>query len=510
MVRLSIGDNGIGMSKIAVSNLFQPFTQAESSTTRKFGGTGLGLSICKNLTDIMNGRINVESTQGKGSIFSVEIPFQAAGKDPDIDDSHDLLGLRILLADADTDDRRFAAIYLAHWNAVAEICDEPSQVLTTIETSRTEGRPFDIIVFGPTWGEEAYDRLREPLRAQAKSPSFVILTNDRTASKGMIPPDKVVIESDPLRRSSFIRGIAMAAGRASPDVEYEDEPMHDQPAPTIEEATATGRLILVVEDNVTNQDVIRRQLNRLGYACEVASDGVEGLAAWKANKYAVLLTDCHMPNMDGYELTASIREAEKGSAHRIPIIAITANALQGEGETCLEAGMDDYLSKPLEMDRLKATLKNWMPPDAPLKPSGKSSGTDGKIADGKQRPSGEQTPKAAGESAEIRSPIDPRALMDIFGDDYATFKEILGEFVQPSADVVAEIKSAYQSRDAAAIGAAGHKLKSSSRSVGAHALADLCANLEEAGKSGDWDTIEASMPSVEPALREVMDYIEAL
>ena len=126
-----------------------------------------------------------------------------------------------------------------------------------------------------------------------------------------------------------------------------------------------GTLILLAEDNLTNQQVIRRQLTKLGYTCEIEDDGKLALEAWRRNDYALLLTDCHMPNMDGFELTASIRKDQEGSGKRSPIIAVTANALEGEAERCIAAGMDDYLSKPLAMSDLKATLRKWMPNAVP-------------------------------------------------------------------------------------------------------------------------------------------------
>ena len=253
-------------------------------------------------------------------------------------------------------------------------------------------------------------------------------------------------------------------------------------------------MILVAEDNLTNQDVIRRQLNQLGYACEFSSDGKEALRAWKKGNYVALLTDCHMPNMDGYQLTGAIRESEKGADGRIPIIAITASALQDEGERCLQSGMDDYLVKPLEMDKLEATLAKWIPSDTP--------------------PREEEPVKIlAGKNIwadDAQGVIDPKALKKIFGDVDDTFKEILLDFIEPSQDIVREIMAGYPAHDTPAIGASGHKLKSSSRAVGANALADLCDELELVGKAEDWRGIEKTIPKLEGSITQVMDYIKAL
>jgi PAS domain S-box-containing protein len=520
IIDFSIIDNGIGMSKSGVSNLFKPFTQAESSTTRRFGGTGLGLSICKNLTDIMKGKIDVKSTPGEGSTFKISIPFEVAEKVPGTSDSYDLSGLKILATIEDPDARTFIGGYLNHYGSEATMTDNISDIEEILATASGEGASFDILVLGSTLGAEEQKKLISTLRGDNKNLRYVLLTDDRKAKRGMVLPDKVIVQSYPLRRSAFLRGVAMAAGRASPDIDNDEGILKgaQKKAPTIDEAKAAGQLILIAEDNVTNQDVIRRQLGVLGYACEIADDGAQGLEAWKSGSYAVVLTDCHMPEMDGYEFTGAIRklEAEAGDEERIPIVAITANALQGEVDRCLDAGMDDYLSKPLEMDKLKKTLAKWMPASATagveeLELSEEQEVSEEPEVQETAEPEDVSEPEVSSEQAPSDGPaIDDRALKDIFGDDDETFKEILGDFGEPSLAIVKEIQDAFSARDAKIIGASGHKLKSSSRSVGAHTLADLCAELEKAGKAEDWETIDSLMPGLEPSMTDVMNYIEAL
>ncbi len=517
-VSLSVSDTGIGMNKSAVNNLFKPFTQAESSTTRRFGGTGLGLSICKNLTDIMNGRIEVESEEGKGSTFKVILPLEIADKETDKADSYNVEGLNIVIVAAEDDERTYMERYLQHGKANITSCKGVEEVKAILAFAKSEDKAFDILVFGCDCPEQARENLIVSLQEEEEGKlRFVILTNDRAAKKGMILPDKVVVETAPLRRSTFLRGVAMAAGRASPDVEHDGEgpTLPKKKAPTVEEAEASGHLILVAEDNVTNQDVIKRQLNQLGYACIITSDGVEASFELKNRNYAVLLTDCHMPNLDGYQLTELIRKQEEGGVDHIPIIAITANALQGEGDRCLAIGMDDYLPKPLEMDKLKATLKRWMPPealDAGVEEIVEDETTADEAVEGHQetQESEQNEEVESGSGGSEEAAIDPRALKDIFGEDDDTFKEILGDYVEPTRGIAKEINDAFEAQDAPAIGAAGHKLKSSSRSVGAHKLADLCFELEKAGKAGNWEEIEATMLQFEPTLEAVMDYIESL
>jgi CheY-like chemotaxis protein len=236
-VRLAVIDYGIGMRPEVVAKLFQPFTQADESTSRRFGGTGLGLSISQRLVELMGGRLTVRSTWGEGSEFAVELPLRPCAP-----------GFK-----------------------------------------------------------------QTPMHHEAVTPAE--------------------------RRSSPRLG-----------------------APTVEEAVRTQRLILLAEDNETNRDVMQEQLHLLGHVCEVANDGAIALDMWQREpgRYALLLSDCHMPNLDGFGLTEAIRTAEPQGT-RLPIVAVTANAMQGEALRCLERGMDDYLSKPLRMNELAAMLNKWLP-----------------------------------------------------------------------------------------------------------------------------------------------------
>ncbi len=208
-----------------------------------------------------------------------------------------------------------------------------------------------------------------------------------------------------------------------------------------------------------------------------------------------------MPHMDGYELTGCIRQAEESTSVRKPIIAVTANALEGEAQRCIAAGMDDYLSKPLAMSDLKAKLRKWLPVEADVE----------RIEVTIDAPNSAPTiDKSEGDFPSQDSPIDPSALKDVFGDDDDVFVEILKEFIDPSSANVEEILTAFEDRNADGVAKASHKLKSSARSVGAHELADLCASLEEAGNSENWTRIDNDAPRLPPAMKLVTEYISAL
>ncbi len=501
-LRFDVIDSGIGISKAAQSELFKEFTQAESSTTRRFGGTGLGLSICQRLTDMMDGSIEVESELGLGSTFSVSLNLPIPADHNISSDGHDLTDLHILFVGDDPVERELDAKYLRHWGADVSTIGKLDMTKAKALDAAEQNKPFDVVVLGSAWPIESRSTIISAIQDEDSlaGTRFALMTETRTKDSRPDISNTVYVDSDPLRRAPFIQAIAVAAGRASPDVSYDD--LNDQEtivAPTIEEAEAAGALILVAEDNVTNQNVIRRQLNLLGYAVETVDDGRQALEAMKSRDYAILLTDCHMPEMDGFELTRRIRAAEQDSQDRLPIIAVTASVLAAEIDRCFEAGMDDSLPKPFEMPKLKAALRKWMPNYVPSTAKVETKGTIGEAS------SAIVTGPDSGDQ-----PIDPNALKEVFGDDDETFKEILEDFLQPAIANGEEIKSALNERSADGVARAAHKLKSSARSVGANDLADLCELLEAAGNNDDWETIDAAAPRLEGSLERVAQFIRAL
>ncbi|MGE4221672.1 MAG: response regulator, partial [Alphaproteobacteria bacterium] len=485
---------GIGMSADQVANLFQPFTQAEGSIRRRFGGTGLGLAICSNLTGMMGGTIEAASESGQGSTFTVLLPLRVPADNKPQARESDLSGLTVLVLVDDVELRWIVRRYLEYWRATVEPVDSVDRLRDRHAAMGSErGGTVLVVVQADRHAQLGLDGViglaAEPELAASR---FIALTDMRGAPRLDIP-SIVLVGINPLLRSRLIEGVAIAAGRASPEVRVTAEtvaPAAQRRAPSIEEAAARGELILVAEDNATNQDVIRRQLNRLGYAAYIVGDGQEALAALDSGRYAMLLTDCHMPIMDGYALTEAIRAREASGGARLPVIAITANALQGEAERCLAAGMDGYLAKPIEMARLREMLQRWMPA---------ASDTDSA-----------EPPASSPPSTDAAAVLDPNALREMFGDDEQTIREILKEFPEPSEAIVAELLQAHAARDADGIAAAAHKLKSSARAIGASSLAELCVVLEACGRSADWATLDAKVPELSPSMQTVSNYIASL
>jgi CheY-like chemotaxis protein/HPt (histidine-containing phosphotransfer) domain-containing protein len=303
----------------------------------------------------------------------------------------------------------------------------------------------------------------------------------------MASPDIVSLDGDLIRPHVLLRSVAVAAGRASPEIFYEGDESDtldtQAAAPTVAEARDQGRLILVAEDDVINQKVILQQLGLLGYAGEMADNGAEALRLWRKSggNYALLLTDLHMPEMDGYALTESIRREEKGAA-RIPIVALTANALRGEAGRARAIGMDDYLTKPVQLDLLKETLERWLPATADT-PSD----------------AGSSRPAAADEPETATPAVDLEVLKGLVGNDENILTEFLTDYLTAAGEQVEELRKAITADDALHVAAIAHKLKSSSRSVGALAFGDRCADLESACKAGDKPAIKQAILGFENA-----------
>jgi signal transduction histidine kinase/CheY-like chemotaxis protein/HPt (histidine-containing phosphotransfer) domain-containing protein len=500
-VRFEIIDSGIGISEEAQADLFTEFSQAESSTTRRFGGTGLGLSICLRLTKMMAGEIDVESIFGEGSTFIVTLSFDEPEQHKIKSDGFDLQDLNILFAGSDLEECELDARYLRHWGAEVVLTEDIHSVRAAVMDASSHHMPFDVVILASSWPmERRYGLVREiQQEPETASTRFVLLTETRTKAEREEIDNVVYSESDPIRRGAFIRVTAIAAGRASPDISYDDDEILFETieAPTIEAARADGRLILVAEDNKTNQDVIRRQVNMLGYAVEILDDGKQALDAYQLNDYAMLLTDCHMPVMDGFELTQSIRQTEKGSDRHLPIVAITASVLAAEIDRCYEAGMDDSLNKPLEMPKLKAALKKWMP-----------ANDDGEVVVLSQVEPPEPTGHKPQILAQATQSVDANALKNIFGDDPDTIREILEEFIEPASGNVAQIQSALADRNSEEVAGAAHKLKSSCRTIGANQLADICQTLETCGNDDNWTGIDEVSPGLDTAFQQVTAWIE--
>ncbi|CAA0081589.1 Sensor histidine kinase RcsC [Halioglobus japonicus] len=355
-----VRDNGIGMSKSVQALLFQSFTQGEDSITRRFGGSGLGLVITKHLVELMAGRIEVESSKNQGSIFTVYLKLNKSPV-PSEHISSDLSGLQILL------------IRTAHEPAwiMEQYCRHAGAEVTTVDRDAVVGKFQDLVnpnsklvIVIDTQGDEIiFHEVREQLRQQAGGMNLRFVLLDRGIRQySHRYDDTIILDLNAASRSALLNAVAASAGREtrlktrSPTDALRDYTFQQ----TADVARAEERLILVADDNSVNRKVLERQITMLGYSADFAEDGEQALSMWRQSSYGLLMTDCHMPKMDGYQLTRRIRNDEK-EGEQMPIIAITADALKETVNKCYSVGMQGCLTKPMGLEQLKEVLGQWLP-----------------------------------------------------------------------------------------------------------------------------------------------------
>jgi len=494
-VLIRVIDQGIGLSAEAQANIFADFAQAEKSTSRIYGGTGLGLAICRRLVEVMQGRIEVISQLGQGAEFQIQLRLLES---PDVAPERgavDLSGVDIFYVSAS--ERSFESIsgVLTPLGANCHAVVDPMNLERSLALDAISTRPVVILSdrFSRPEQEAIYRRVEaNPLPQKV---GWVFFSAGRGQRLRLVNERLALISSNPFRRRELMSAAARVVGRDGLVTETEmAEVLQNAWVPmTAAEAAQEGLLILVAEDNAVNQQVIRRQLNTLGLACELVDDGVAALDRIRLGGIGLLLTDCDMPNMDGYELTRRIRQEEVSLDNPLPIIAITANAMDGAAAACFEAGMNDYLSKPLEIGALQAMLRTYLP----------SADQDQDATTDAQQ----ETDQSIANASEVHAEtdlvsagsiiLDLSELNALFGDDVEVLNQLLAEFVSSLDEGVAGMLSGFDIEDYDRIRAEAHKLKSSARTVGAHRLADLCFELELAGKAKAAPALQTHLGSLQ-------------
>lgn len=508
VITFQVTDNGIGMNKETLEKLFTSFSQGDPSTTRRFGGTGLGLAISHHLAELMDAEITVQSKPQRGSSFVIQMPFKPLPAPSEKKDkTTDLEGLCCLILDHSNGLGSDLVVYLKSAGAQVEQVPDLEAAHERIKKMKSG---LWLVVIDAGHEEAPIDELRAAFDDRADElqsplePHFIIIKRGRRRQARIEGIDIVTLDGDVMYRQSLLRAMAIAAGRAEPEEEKEALAETIKSGPVSiprDEALKQGKLVLVAEDNEINQKVIKQQLTLLGYAADIASDGREALKRWQDTDYGMLLTDLHMPEMDGFELTQAIRDKEADKEH-FPIVALTANALKGEREHCLDSGMDDYLSKPVQLEDLQLTLEKYLPVSQPTE---KAETIMDDVTEKKADDASVTASSEAGEAA-----VDVHVLEELVGNDPDTVKEMLQDFRVNAAKTAAELHTNYKKGELETVGSISHKLKSSSRSVGAMKLGELCAEMEQAGKNGDQDAIDALLPRFDAELKRVEAYLNAL
>lgn len=498
-IQLSVIDNGKGMTQRQMHFVFQPFSQAEGSITRKYGGTGLGLSICQRLTALMYGDIELQSEVGKGTEFKVQLPMRRSEEMQQIS-TQLLADLMIKVYSSDPYNLESMCSYLKYAGAQVEAIAnlEQLQQKITMPVNRLPGAKPVIWLLDATYQQLAQTVLDQLFAEPAQLPSsFVVLTNLPELSDNS---DQRIsyLHSAPICRSHLYDAILVTAKRKIRPSQSAKTGLGIATAMSIEEAKQQGKLILLAEDNLMNQKVIVDQLHALGYAVEVADDGALALDKWRQYRYPLLLTDLHMPNMSGYDLAAAVRKEalqyDDDDSQFTRIVAVTANALKGEEQKCLSVGMDGYITKPIELETLQAMLQRWLP--LPV-----ATDTLAKVA-------AVANTKTVAVEAKASSPICFTTIANFLGNDPAKHEEYLNYFVSHAAELLDNIEQQAHHQQSQAVHSIAHQFKSVAKSVGALQISEVAFKLERASEEGDWALIQTYIDDLNQKYQDVVSYVQ--
>ena len=484
-LHISVEDTGIGIPSDKIDQLFDKFTQADASTTRRYGGTGLGLAICKQLSELMNGSISAESVEGEGSTFNIQLRLPLNDLESSAKFARaELLGVRVLIVDDSSVNRRVIGEQVTNWGMKFT---EAASGKEALEILAERGASFDMVLIDDTMpgmsGEELGEAIREK---QVYSRLILVLlgsVNNRGSSKYNTLFDARL--NKPVRSSECIETLMRVWGEHSqrdPQRAFTPSGGDRRPTDSTTEIPRARCRVLVVEDNVINQRVAIRMLEKLGAHVDTAANGEEAVNLVTMLPYDLVFMDCQMPVMDGFTATATIRDCEsdlkesKPDRRRTTIVAMTANAMQGDRERCLAAGMDDYISKPVKIEDFQAAIERWLEP--PEAPADEDSAPDTVFLKRANENTGSLSTKASSEPA-----IDAEKLSELrqlAGDGGEEFLgELFDHFLADTKASLSKLDRALEDLSQESVRRLAHALKGSSANLGMNAFSAFCKNLEK-------------------------------
>jgi two-component system, sensor histidine kinase and response regulator len=486
VLRFTVSDTGIGIPADKQWQIFGAFVQADTSTTRQYGGTGLGLTISAQLVEMMGGRIWVTSETGHGSQFRFVAHFamQQAGAapapaPPSASSLHDL---RVLVVDDNAANRTILEELLMTWRMQPTTVDSASAAMAAMHDAVVRQQPYQLVLTDAMMPDiDGFTLARQIAHDEKLSSAKVImLTSGAMAPPGMETERYIASElSKPVKQSDLLDAIVTAFGE-SDALTTEAHPM----APR--EAVHGPLRILVAEDNATNQKLVVSLLEQQGHHVTIASNGREAVEKSRDDRFDVILMDVQMPEMDGFEATAAIRRRAAAGGARTPIVAMTAHAMAGDRERCLEAGMDAYVSKPLRPADLLSTIESLFPASAPA-------------------PAGTAEPHAIAPLSDHET-----QMLGNFGNSRTLLAEVIAVFLTETPVRIAAVRSAASDRDTKALAAAAHVLKGSIGLFSTGAAYEAAKAVEAAARSGDVAAMDASAAVLERETNSVLENLQAL
>ncbi len=505
LLRFSVRDSGIGIPKNKLGLLFEKFRQVDASTTRQYGGTGLGLAISKQLVDLMGGEIGVESVEAKGSEFwlTVRLAMQTESMFAESPPPADLLGIRTLIVDDNAANREILSRRLGSWGMRPFEAEDGPEALRTLHRAIKENDPFALAVIDMQMPGMDGESLGLAIKADKllRDTRMVMMTSigargeaNRFAEIGFS-----AFMTKPVRCED-LRAVLSLALSGREGAESRSQPIATRHAGAVEKLGWIGGRkahVLLVEDNITNQQVAVGMLKKLGVRADAVADGAEAVNAFQAIPYDLVLMDVQMPLMDGLEATRRIREAERvqhASSH-IPIIAMTALAMRGDRERCLEAGMDDYITKPISPKNLVEALNRWLPSEKRRAQTAldnvKSPGFSEASIDGGEPPV-----------------FDMASLMGRLMDDENLARVIMKAFLEDAPERIHALKGAVAVGDFQSASLQAHTIKGASDNLGGAALRSVASEMERYARAGDMDAIRKRIPELEMKFAKMKEAIE--
>ena len=483
-LRFSVRDTGIGIPPEKAKNIFEAFTQADASTTRRYGGTGLGLTICKKLIKLMNGNIGVLSKEGSGSDFWFIVTLKKDIQKAAQIQTKSIKNIRILAVDDNSTNRRLIALLLDSWKSRYTVVSSGKEALDILVTATQDNDPFKIAILDMQMpemdGEELGVRiLKNP---DIRSPKLIIMSSigARGDAARLYDLGFSAYLTKPVKQSQLYDCLATIYG-SSIDKKQPLVTRH-----TLKELNKVKLQILLAEDNPVNQLVAVKILEKLGYTADVAENGVEALKALKKKPYDIVFMDCQMPVLDGYETARKIRSQEPDALNKdVTIIAMTANALKGDKKKCIEAGMDDYIPKPVTPKVIAEALAKW--------------------AEQKSEESNIQVRKSPSEHI-----FRKEKLLDDFGDDFETIKELINIFVSTTNKNLSELAEAIRENDLSDVKISTHTIKGSALNIGADSLAKSCEHLEHLVLKGDLASSDVVLGIIETEYDKLLTELESI
>lgn len=489
-VRFSVTDTGIGIREDVMPRLFQSFSQADGSTTRKYGGTGLGLAISKQLVELMGGtEISVDSHIGQGSTFVFTLPLQVGQCNAmELEAlNSELAGIKLLVVEDNSTSRGILNAYAESWGMDVSSVGSAQKALDKLHEATVTHQNYDLVLIDMKMANMNGLELGQKIKANPDWTKIPLIMLTSTHYKGEADEARktgfAVYKTKPIRKSELYKCLVQA--RNSVDTNNLLQPQENTSIENALEQTevsdinAPNGYLLLAEDNPVNQAVALGMLRNFGYIVDVVKNGLEAIEAVQRKTYDLVLMDCMMPEMDGYRATTEIRRQQSaGELHYFPIIALTANAIEGDREKCLTTGMDDYLAKPIKAKDLANTVALWLSNSNLIH-------SRNQVAEMEQ--SSNQTPT---ESINKLS-IDTEALASIrsleadYGDEL--LKQVIKTYLDNGRKLMETLENAWNTGDIKAIRMTSHTLKSSSSQVGAHNLAELCRNVENEARNNIYD-----------------------